>query len=138
MKKSRILVLFLYFISIFAYANSDYYTLENILLNRGYIKFDPKDESARYIYKNCYYEIFHKDFIFEKTGIRRIRLDVGDGFVYNLYYILERNDLSNLLAVVYLKNDGKIWGFYKKNLALDKTKIYLETTESEDYILAFF
>jgi hypothetical protein len=138
MKTNIILAVILYFISIITYADGDYRIMEDILLKRDYTKFDPEYEYADYIYERCYYEIFHKDFMFEKTGIRRRRLNVGDSFVYNLYYILERNDLPNLLVVVYLEQDGKVWGFYKKNPTLDGTKIYIEATKPKDYMLAFF
>jgi len=138
MKKNNVLAIFIYLITIFAYASDDYNILENVLLNRGYIKFDPKNENADYIYDDCYYEIFHEEFIFSKTGTMRRGLDMGEGFIYRLYYVLERNDLPNLLAVVYLENNGKLWGFYKKNLTLDGTKIYIESPDPEDYLLVFF
>lgn len=138
MIKNKFLIVIFYSITITLYANGDYYTLEDILVNRGYTKFDPEYEYADYIYNNFYCEIFNDDFKLGNIGFRRVRLNASDGFEYSLYYIFDKKDLPNILTVVYLKDGDKVWGFYKKNYALEGKIIYIEATEPEDYILVFF
>jgi hypothetical protein len=113
--KRKIFIILFCFIYVIIYADENYYFMENILINRGYTKFDPSEYSSLDIYEDCYNEIFHKDFRFAKTGIRSMHV-VDDGFEYNLFYILERDDLPNILVIVYIENDGKFFGFYKKNI----------------------
>ena len=139
MRKSNFLAVFFLFISIVIYADEDYHIMEDLLLKRGYTRFDPKHESADYIYEDCYYKIFHKYFMFEKTGVRYIRgLEIGDGFQYTLYYVLERNDLPNLLTVTYIDEGEKRWGFYKKNIFLEGIILPKERTMLNENILAFY
>ena len=134
MKKMIAMLFFL--ICIIIYADEDY-CIEDSLYDRGYTKFDPREQSYTHIYADCYNEIFLKDFRFEKTGIRLVRINIDDGFEYNLFYILEREDLPNIIVIVYLENNGKIWGFYKKNISLDGI-IMPVGTKAQENLLVFF
>jgi hypothetical protein len=62
-----------------------------------------------------------------------MELELGDGFFYDLYYLLGEG-LPNILTIVYLENDGEIYSYYKMNLALDGIK--MPTTSGE--LLVFF
>jgi len=135
--KKRILAMLFCFVCLIIYADEDYYLMEAILINRGYTKFDPKVYFDSYIYADCYNEIFNEDIRFVNAGLRRIRIAVGDGFEYILYYVLEKEELPNILVIVHIEIDGKVWGFYKKNLLLGGTIMYIDTT-GEESILVFF
>ena len=142
--KRKIFIILFCFICVIIYADENYYFKENILINRGYTKFDPSEYSSFDIYEDCYNEIFHKDFRFAKTGIRRIHdVALDDDFEYDLLFILERDDLPNILVIVFIENDGKLWGFYKKNIFLDgitmnKITMNIETMEMEQECMLVF
>jgi len=131
MKKGITLIIF-FNISIFVYADNEFNMKENILYEKGYVKFDPKEDFYLRIYENCWAEIFQKDWIFEKTGVNILHLDIDDGFIYNLYYPLEKKESPNILVFVYLQNGDKLYGYYKKNLSLDG--ILISTTQGEIFI----
>jgi hypothetical protein len=133
MKKGIALIILLN-ISIFVYADNEFNLMESFLFDNGYTKFDPEEYFYTHIYADCYTEIFQKNWIFEKAGIKVLHLDIDDGFEYNLYYSLEEKELPNILVIVYLENDNKIYGYYKKNLFLNG--ILLSTTQGE--ILVFY
>ena len=142
MRKNKvfIMVIILCFINIIGYSIDENYLPENILLDRGYTKFSPSEYFYTHIFSDTYTEIFQNDFRFANAGIRRVIIDIGDGFEYNLFYVLERssNDFPNILVIVYLEKDNEIWGFYKKNTLLLGIETNIETANGIEYLLAFY
>jgi hypothetical protein len=132
MKISLVIIILFFTFVIYIYGDDEFYSKEIILIERGYIKFDD-DYFYIDIFMDCYNEITNKNWMLENVGIKHISLDIDDGFIYDLYYILEEK-LPNILVIVYLKNDEKVHGYYKMNRTLDA--IELSTTFGE--LLVFF
>ena len=120
-----ILWILIIFISIPVFADNTYDINESILLSRGYIKFDPHDYYTTRLFRDSYTEIFQADWFQARIGYRHLRLNIEDEFIYSLFYVLERDELPNILTIVYLQNNGKVNGFYKKNFNLER--ILMET-----------
>ncbi|MDR2178217.1 MAG: hypothetical protein LBP20_09295 [Treponema sp.] len=97
--------------------------VENILISRGYTKYNPKELFVLDIYRDTYNEIFNRDYRFEKTGVETINLVIVNDFEYRLYYILEKRELPNLLSIIFLDTNEGVIGFYKKNTLLIGVKI---------------
>jgi hypothetical protein len=139
--KTGLMTIMLFIISIFVYADNEYFSLESNLLDRGYTKFDPREYFYLYIFDDCYNEIFQEKGMLVRAGTKRIWLDINDGFEYNLFYLNERDmlpvekqGLPNILVIVYLNNNGIISGYYKMNLFLEGT--LMETNHGD--ILVYF
>lgn len=130
----NIITIIFFFLTIFIYADENFYIKKNILVNNGYIEFDIKEYYDTQLFNESFSEIFQTT-IWEtlEIGIKCLRLDIDDGFVYNLFYILDE-DLPNILVIVYLENNGIIHGYYKKNIFL--TGLMISTNHGD--ILAFF
>jgi hypothetical protein len=132
MKKIIAFIIFFY-IAIIVYADNEYELMEGVLYDRGYTKFDPKEYFYIKIYDDCYTEIFRENLLLiKKTGIKSLRLDIDDGFIYNLFFPIEKEECPNILVIVYLYKDGKSYGYYKKNLLLEGNKI--DTTTGELFV----
>ena len=110
-------IIILFFFTVMVYADVEFTINENILLNRGYTKFDTDDYFYTQIFRDTYSEILQVIWVNKPSGYMRIIHDIDDGFVYHLFYVLgipEKEDLPNILAIVYLRDGDKIYGFYKK------------------------
>lgn len=131
-----IIVIFLLLIPImYLYTDNEFSLKENKLLNRGYIKFDPKEYYSDRIFEDCYDELFNNNSIFNPTGIISIRLNINDGFIYNLLYAYGRENLPNIVVIVYIENNDEINGYYKMNKNLEAIEM---STTSYDKLLVFF
>ena len=115
------IITIVFFLCSFNINADDFHCSETVLINRGYTKFDPTVYYDTHILDDCYEKIFNKSF-FEIKGFMRVLLD-DDGFLFSLYYLLEEDykviELPNILVIVYLKNEDKIYGYYKMNLNLE-------------------
>jgi len=117
-----LIIIIMFFLSSFNINADDFHYNETVLINKGYTKFDPKIYYDTHILDDCYEKIFNKD-RFEMIGFMEILFD-DDGFIYNLYYLLEEEykfieELPNILVIIYLENEDKLYGYYKMNLNLE-------------------
>jgi hypothetical protein len=116
--------LFIFVILCFVFpAKANDHDAESILLARGYTKFYHKELFIPDVYRETYTEIFHSNFHFERTGVKNLRLSLPNDFVYRLYYDLAKEELPNILSVVFIDTDEGRVGFYKKNLLLTGVKV---------------
>jgi hypothetical protein len=123
MKKKVTMTIMFFLFSISIYADNEFLIKERNLLERGYTKTNPNDYFYTWILKDCYEKIFNKNWIIDQPSIRHFfKIEFEDDFFYDLFYLLD-DELPNILTIVYLKNDGKIYSYYKMNLALDGVKI---------------
>jgi hypothetical protein len=106
--------------------------MENTLLDNGYIYFNPHEYFYVQIFTDCYEKYFQENWFIDNPGIWRVLLDIKDGFIYNLFYPLKIEGVPNILAIVYLQNNGETYGYYKVNYNLDGK--LMETIVGEKFV----
>ena len=124
MKRKLVIIIFL-FVSIQTYAIEEYNLKENILLDKGYIKYNPEDYFYTQIFNDAYEKIFNENIFLNPPGIRSVRLDVADGFIYNLFFVLHSNKaLPNILVIAYFEYNGITHRYYKINYNLKGEEMF--------------
>ena len=95
---------------------------DQYLLDRGYTRFDPKNYSTTQIFRETYTKIFQVNWMENPVGLMRLIHDNNDGFLYELLYVFgmpDKENLPNILTMVFLMDGSNVYGYYKKNLNLE-------------------
>ena len=115
------ILFFLLFINLYGNDIFIFKYKENILLDRGYIKYDPDKRFIERVFEDVYFEIFKIDPLLDHTYKGKISMNwnIGDGFKYILYHIIEKENLPNILTAAWFEYNGEYYGYYKPNFNLE-------------------